>query len=219
VQDPYTFAITDMFAHMPKDALAKNFSTDPKTFDRIPKEEKFIFPVAQPPALDADTVKSPNGRVAQDMSFKLTQQPATEGPGGAVRIADMQLHDLQRHRGGAGRRQTRPHPRGALAPDFRRMAVLRLRAGADDGVRGARRRAHVRLPRWRCRLRPEINAAFVENTGPEPLRFLELFASPRDMDVSLTQWMALTPHELVQAHLDIDRGFLDALPKDKRPVV
>jgi hypothetical protein len=39
------------------------------------------------------------------------------------------------------------------------------------------------------------------------------------VDVSLTQWMALTPHELVQAHLDVDRAFLDALPKEKHPIV
>jgi oxalate decarboxylase len=39
------------------------------------------------------------------------------------------------------------------------------------------------------------------------------------MDVSLAQWMALTPHELVQAHLNIDRQWLDALRKDKQPIV
>jgi oxalate decarboxylase/phosphoglucose isomerase-like protein (cupin superfamily) len=33
---------------------------------------------------------------------------------------------------------------------------------------------------------------FIENTSDEPLRFLELFKSPRFMDVSLAQWMALT---------------------------
>ena len=60
---------------------------------------------------------------------------------------------------------------------------------------------------------------YVENTGDEPLRFLELFKSPRYMDVSLTQWMANTPHELVEAHLDMDRELIDRLSKRKRPVV
>jgi oxalate decarboxylase len=31
--------------------------------------------------------------------------------------------------------------------------------------------------------------------------------------------MALTPHELVQAHLNVDLAFLDGLPKDKMPIV
>jgi hypothetical protein len=45
---------------------------------------------------------------------------------------------------------------------------------------------------------------FIENIGDEPLRFLELFKSPRYMDVSLAQRMALTLHELVRAHLNLD---------------
>ena len=60
---------------------------------------------------------------------------------------------------------------------------------------------------------------FVENTGSEPLLFLELFNSPRYMDVSLTQWMANVPHELVAAHLNIDPKIIDALSKEKRAVV
>jgi len=38
------------------------------------------------------------------------------------------------------------------------------------------------------------------------------------MDVSLKQWMANTPHELVEAHLNIDRELLDRLPKDKQAI-
>ena len=48
---------------------------------------------------------------------------------------------------------------------------------------------------------PMAMSHFIENTGSEPLRFLELFKSPRFMDVSLAQWMALIPHELVAARV------------------
>ena len=60
---------------------------------------------------------------------------------------------------------------------------------------------------------------FIQNTSDTPLRFLELFKSPRYLDVSLTQWMALTPHDLVAAHLNLADSVLDALPKAKHPVV
>ena len=63
------------------------------------------------------------------------------------------------------------------------------------------------------------NKVIVENTGNETLRFLELFNAPRFLDVSLTQWMALTPHELVQAHLNVSRALIDALPTVKHPIV
>jgi oxalate decarboxylase len=59
---------------------------------------------------------------------------------------------------------------------------------------------------------------YIENTGNETLCFLEMFRSPRFADVSLNQWMALTPPELVQAHLNLDRQTMSALRKDK-PII
>jgi oxalate decarboxylase len=60
---------------------------------------------------------------------------------------------------------------------------------------------------------------YIENTGDEPLRFLEMFRSDRFADVSLNQWMALTPPELVQAHLNLDDTTMGALSGDKPIVV
>jgi oxalate decarboxylase len=66
---------------------------------------------------------------------------------------------------------------------------------------------------------PFAMSHYVENLGNEPLRYLEMFRSPRLMDVSLNQWMALTPPELVQAHLNLDRNTTNALRKDKPIIV
>jgi oxalate decarboxylase len=60
---------------------------------------------------------------------------------------------------------------------------------------------------------------YVENTGDEPLRFLEVFRSERFADISLAQWLALTPAGLVREHLHVGDGALAALPREKRPVV
>ena len=60
---------------------------------------------------------------------------------------------------------------------------------------------------------------YIENTGGEPLRFLEMFRSDRFADVSVNQWMALTPPELVQAHLNLDERTTSALSRDKPIVV
>jgi oxalate decarboxylase len=215
-----TFSITDMFAHMPKESLAKNFGFQKDAFDRIPKEERFIFPVPMPPSLQQDTVSDPNGRVPLDMSFKLTQQKPDTGPGGSVRIADTRNFTISTDIAAAlvevqpgHMREIHWHP---ISDEWQyyiagkgRMTVF----GAQTNSRTFDFRAgdvgYV----------PKSMPHFVENTGDEPLRFLELFNSPRYMDVSLTQWMANTPHELVQAHLDIDRQLIDALPKEKRAVV
>ena len=60
---------------------------------------------------------------------------------------------------------------------------------------------------------------YVQNTGDEVLTFLEMFKSDRFADVSLNQWMALTPPELVQAHLNLDGETMAALAKDKPIIV
>jgi oxalate decarboxylase len=60
---------------------------------------------------------------------------------------------------------------------------------------------------------------YVENTGNTTLRFLEIFKSSYYADVSLNQWMALTPPELVQGTLNLDSKAMTALRKAKVPVV
>ena len=60
---------------------------------------------------------------------------------------------------------------------------------------------------------------YIENTGDGPLRYLEVFRAERYADVSLAQWMALTPHALVAEHLHLDRAHVDDLRQQKVPVV
>jgi oxalate decarboxylase len=60
---------------------------------------------------------------------------------------------------------------------------------------------------------------YIENTGNTTLRFLEIFKSDYYADVSLNQWLALTPPQLVSAHLRTDPQFIRVLRKDKVPVV
>ncbi len=60
---------------------------------------------------------------------------------------------------------------------------------------------------------------YIQNTGTESLWFLEMFRSDRFEDVSLNQWMALTPKELVGENLHVGSELLDALRKEKWPVV
>ena len=60
---------------------------------------------------------------------------------------------------------------------------------------------------------------YIENTGTTPLRFLEMFKSSYYADLSLDTWLALTPPELLQAHLKLDRQVVDALRRNKTPIV
>jgi oxalate decarboxylase len=215
-----TFSISDTFAHMPKDVLAKNFGVPLSALAKIPDKERFIFPVPLPPPLQEDTVKDQNGRVPLDMKFRLMQQPADTFDGGSVRIADARNFTISSNIAAAlvevkpgHMREIHWHPNADEWQYFisgkGRMTVFAAQGNARTFDYRAGYVGYV----------PKSMPHYVENTGEEPLRFLELFNTSAYQDVSLTQWMANTPHELVQAHLNIDRGILDALPKDKKAVV
>jgi oxalate decarboxylase/phosphoglucose isomerase-like protein (cupin superfamily) len=66
---------------------------------------------------------------------------------------------------------------------------------------------------------PHGMAHYVQNLGDEPLVFLELFRAAQFKDVSLNQWMALSPPELVRAHLNLDETTMAALRKEKPIIV
>ena len=215
-----TFAITDMFAHMPKEMLAKNFGVSEAAFDRIPKQERFIFQADPPPPLPADEVRDPAGRAPQDMRFRLTAQEPQTTPGGRVRIADTHNFPISTQIAVAlvevdpgHMREIHWHPNADewqyYIAGTARMTVFGAEAKARTFDFRAGDVGYV----------PKSMSHFVENTGSEPLRFLELFRAPRFMDVSLAQWMALTPHELVEAHLNLSGDMVDGLRKDKQPVV
>lgn len=216
-----TFAITDTFAHMPKEVLAKNFGFEMSALDKIPAKEKFIFSAPLPPRPpQADTVGSGPGAAPLNMTFRLMQQQPIRAPGGVVRIVDTRNFAIASDVAAAlveinpgHMREIHWHP---LNDEWQyyisgkgRMTVFAASAQARTFDYQAGDVGYV----------PQSMPHYIENTGTDPLRFFELFAGPRFEDVSLTQWMALTPHELVAETLNINRDLIDALPKNKRPVV
>ena len=60
---------------------------------------------------------------------------------------------------------------------------------------------------------------YVEDTGDGRLRFLEMFKSSYFADISLNQWMAPTPAEMVADQLHLSERAMRALRKEKQPVV
>jgi oxalate decarboxylase len=66
---------------------------------------------------------------------------------------------------------------------------------------------------------PKSMPHYIENTGATTLRYLELWQSDHFADVSLAQWLAFTPFELVQAHLHIDKSVLTKVSTTKTQVV
>jgi oxalate decarboxylase len=218
-----TFLITDWFAHTPTDVLAKNFGVPEAAFARIPVDvakERYIFPGKVPGPLASDAVRSPAGTVPRSFAHRLMKQKPIECPGGRVRIVDSSNFPAATSIAAAlvevdpgGMRELHWHPNAAEWQYYiagrARMTVFGANGTANTFDYQAGDVGYVPFPMGH----------YVENTGQTPLRFLEMFRSDRYADVSLDQWMALTPPELVRAHLNVDRRMTSALAKRKRLVV
>jgi oxalate decarboxylase len=58
------------------------------------------------------------------------------------------------------------------------------------------------------------------NTSPtEPLLYLEIFKADRFLDFSATQWLALTPPQIVADLLNISTDVASGLKKEKQIIV
>lgn len=67
---------------------------------------------------------------------------------------------------------------------------------------------------------PTAYAHYIGNTSSDQqLLFMEVFRSAHFQDLSLNQWMALTPPELVKQHLKLSNKAMDSLRKEKWQVV
>ncbi len=57
---------------------------------------------------------------------------------------------------------------------------------------------------------------YIKNTGKEDLVFLEIFKSDHFSEVTLSQWLASVPRQLLREHLRVDDETLDAIHKLKQ---
>jgi hypothetical protein len=61
----------------------------------------------------------------------------------------------------------------------------------------------------------QFHSHYIENTGDEDLVWIELYKSDRVADISLQQWLALTPADIVANVLNVDIDFVETLKKEK----
>jgi oxalate decarboxylase len=219
-----TFLITDWFAHTPREVLAKNFGVSESAFANLPTDvakTRYIFDGKVPGSLSEDRVRSPQGQVPVSYSHRFSAQKPIERRGGRVRIVDSSNFPPATTIAAAlveidpgGMRELHWHPNKSDEWQYYISGRARMTAFASSGTARtfdyqAGDVGYVPFPMGH----------YVENRGDEPVRFLEMFRSDRFADVSLNQWMALTPPELVRHHLNLDARTLRALSKTKPIVV
>jgi oxalate decarboxylase len=213
-----TFLITDWFKHTPNEVLGKNFGVPAASFGHTPDpSERYIFPAPIPGPLTKTHGAAP---VPQTFSHKMSAQQPIQTKSGTVRITDSSVFPVSTTIASAlvevepgGMRELHWHPNTNEWQYY-------IEGQARMGVFAASGQARTfNFQAGDVGYVPFAMGHFIENTGSTPLRFLEIFKSSYYADVSLNQWLALTPPELVKAHLKLDTLALAALQKEKYPVV
>lgn len=218
--DLNTLSISDWFAHTPKEVLSSNFGVPEQAFDTIPHDQVYIYQDKVPGPIESQQVQSPYGTVPLSLTHRLLAQPPFRTPGGSVRIADSRNFPVSKTVAAA---LVEVHP-GA-------MRELHWHPNQDEWQYYLTGEARMTVFAANGRARtfdyragdvgyvPFAFGHYIQNTGTETLWFLEMFKSDRFEDVSLNQWMALTPRELVKSNLNAEEELLDSLRKVKWPVV
>ncbi|MFC7583759.1 oxalate decarboxylase family bicupin [Nonomuraea antimicrobica] len=215
-----TFMISDWFAHTPKSILAKNFGWTPQQMAKMPEKEKYIFKGQVPPRLDSDRVVSPTGDVPRTFKHRMLSGKPQRFSGGTVRIVDSTTFKAATTISAAlveiepgGLRELHWHP---TDDEWQYYISGQGRMGVFASS-GLNRTFDFRA--GDVGYVPFAFGHYVENTGKEPLVFLEMFRNPRFEDISATQWMANLPPQVSADTINMPRSMIEALPKDKRPVV
>jgi oxalate decarboxylase len=215
-----TFLISDWFKHTPNDVLAKNFGVPATLFGHTPDSSAlYIFPAPVPGPLSSDKIAGATP-VAESFSHRLMAQQPIKSKSGTVRITDSRVFPASKTIAAAlveiepgGMRELHWHPN---TDEWQYYIEGQARMGVFAAAGQARTFDFLAGDVGYV---PFAMGHYVENTGSTPLRFLEMFKSSYYADVSLDQWMALTPPELVSAHLKLDPKVMDGLRNEKVPVV
>ncbi|WP_442952920.1 oxalate decarboxylase family bicupin [Paenibacillus sp. Soil522] len=218
--DLNTLSISDWFAHTPKEVLSANFGVPESAFSQIPNDQVYIFQDTVPGSQESQKVQSPYGTIPLSFTHRLLAQPPLKTPGGSVRIVDSSHFPISKTIAAAlvevepgGMRELHWHPNNDEW-QYYLAGQGRMTVFAGNGV--------ARTFDYRAGDVGYVPFAFghyIQNTGNQSLWFLEMFKSDRFVDVSLNQWMALTPRDLVRDNLHVGPELLDALRKEKWSVV
>src|SRR6201991_1158305 len=215
-----TFLLSDWFKHTPSDVLAKNFGVGKDAFEHVlDPSQLYIFASQVPGPIASDKIAGAKP-VPQTFSHRMTAQQPIKTKSGTVRITDTSVFPASKTISPAlvevepgGMRELHWHPNTDEWQYYiegqARMGVFAASGQARTFDFQAGDVGYV----------PFAMGHYVENTGTTTMRFLEVFKSSYYADVSLNQWLALTPPELVQAHLRLDPQVLAKFHKDKFPVV
>jgi oxalate decarboxylase family bicupin protein len=214
-----TFLLTEMFLRNPKSVLSKNLQTPVSAFDNLPSDELYIFPGTPAPSnISAQNITSPYGELAPNDSYTYhwSQQTPYTVPGGSIKILDTTTFPIATDLSAA-----------LVTIEPGAMREMHWHLTSDEWnyfLQGSARITVYAAPSMSRTFDysagdvgyiPASNSHYIENTGSTDVVFLEVLKQGRFTDLSVAQWLALTPRQVVKDTLGLPDSTLEGLPKEK----
>lgn len=216
--DDSTFLLSDWFMHIPRDVLAANLKKTEGEITMFPKEELYIFKGDVPGPIADVARPTPAGPVPSPFTLHMDTVEPIESEAGRVRIVDVDVFPAAKTISAAfvevepgGMRELHWHPHAAEWQYYiqgqARMTVFNSQGLARTFDYKAGDAGVV----------PLVAGHYIQNTGDETLIFAEIFRYPNYSDISLNQWLASNPVQVVADHLLATDEFVESLPTDSKP--
>jgi oxalate decarboxylase len=219
-----TLLVTDWIAHTPPEVLAKNFGVPVEAFKNIPLHNRWIYQSdLQAPPLDAVEAQmaAVAGKPPNPFVFRLGDMaPNRETKSGTVRIADSTNFLVSKTVAASmvtikpgGMREMHWHPnadewlyilKGAGRATVFNTGPAAITTNFHAGDIGYIKKAF---------------GHYLENTGNSDLVYMEVFRADRFEEVSLSDWLAHSPIDMVAETLNLDRSVVAQFPKNRPDIV
>jgi len=213
-----TLQLTEWMAHTPPEVLAENFSLPVSAFQKLPLDSLWIYQSKDPIPTLAEAKRAivgPEGESEQEFTFSMNDmKPNIVTRGGEVKIIDSRNFPVAQGVAAAlvtvkpgGLREMHWHPN---ADEW--QYYIKGKARMTVFNTGPRAQTAEFFPGDIGYVKKGLGH-YVQNIGNEDLVFMEIFKSGRFQEVSLKQWLACTPPELVAQHTNIDPALIKQFSK------
>ncbi|KAI9929674.1 hypothetical protein MW887_001149 [Aspergillus wentii] len=216
-----TFMVDDWIAHTPKDILAKNFGVSPSVFDKVPPK----FPYILNGTVSEDLKKAPEGNLKGNSSYvyhTYKHQPEpVPGNGGVFRKIDSTNFPISKT---IAATVVELEPKGLRElhwhPNAEEWLYFHQGTGRATIFIGDSKARTFDFRGGDTAVFPDNAGHYIENTSEtEKLVWIEIYRSDRVADISLAQWLALTPADTVANVLKIDIEVVKQIKKEKQVLI
>jgi oxalate decarboxylase len=219
-----TLLVTDWIAHTPPEVLAKNFGQPVEAFKNIPLHNKWIYQsksvAPSLPAAEAE-MAAVAGKPPNPFVFRLgDMQPNRETKSGSVQIADSTNFLVSKTIAASqvtikpgGMREMHWHPNADewlyILKGTGRATVFNTGPAAVTTNFHAGDIGYVK----------KALGHYLENTSDGDLVYMEVFRADRFEEVSLSDWLAHSPVEMVAETLNLDPAVIKQFPRNRPDIV